>query len=35
MKPHDFPPWETVYGYFAKWQKEGVLPSSTACCGSW
>ncbi|MFD9510357.1 IS5 family transposase [Streptomyces mirabilis] len=24
--PHDFPPWETVYGYFAKWQKEGVFP---------
>lgn len=23
--PHDFPPWETVYGYFAKWTKEGVL----------
>jgi transposase len=20
--PHDFPPWDTVYGYFAKWQKE-------------
>jgi transposase len=23
--PHDFPPCETVYGYFAKWQKEGVF----------
>jgi transposase len=23
--PHDFPPWETVYGYFAKWQKEGIF----------
>jgi transposase len=23
--PHDFPPWETVYGYFAKWQKGGVF----------
>jgi len=23
--PHDFPPWEKVYGYFAAWQKEGVL----------
>jgi transposase len=33
--PHDFPLWETVYGYFAKWQKGGVSPSSTACCGSW
>jgi transposase len=23
--PHDFPPWETVYGYFAKWEKSGVF----------
>lgn len=23
--PHDFPPWETVYDYFAAWQKEGVF----------
>lgn len=23
--PHDFPPWATVYGYFAKWQKEGAV----------
>lgn len=23
--PHDFAPWETVYGYFAAWQKDGVL----------
>lgn len=23
--PHDFPPWETVYRYFAKWAKEGVF----------
>ncbi|MGY1584710.1 IS5 family transposase [Streptomyces sp. MN13] len=23
--PHNFPPWETVYGYFAKWQKAGVF----------
>ncbi|OSP40050.1 IS5/IS1182 family transposase [Streptomyces sp. 13-12-16] len=23
--PHDFPPWETVYGYFVKWQKDGVF----------
>ncbi|WP_330309838.1 MULTISPECIES: IS5 family transposase [unclassified Streptomyces] len=23
--PHDFPPWETVYHYFAKWEKEGVF----------
>ncbi|MFE7111430.1 IS5 family transposase [Streptomyces sp. NPDC057575] len=23
--PHDFPPWETVYGYFSKWEKSGVF----------
>jgi transposase len=23
--PHDFPPWETVYYYFAAWQKEGLF----------
>jgi transposase len=23
--PHDYPPWETVYAYFARWQKEGVF----------
>jgi transposase len=23
--PHGFPPWNTVYGYFAKWQQEGVF----------
>ncbi|RKE05004.1 transposase [Streptomyces sp. TLI_171] len=23
--PHDYPPWETVYAYFAKWQREGVF----------
>jgi transposase len=23
--PHDFAPWETVYGYFAAWQKEGIF----------
>ncbi|CAM5615755.1 Transposase OS=Streptomyces aurantiogriseus OX=66870 GN=GCM10010251_24970 PE=4 SV=1 [Streptomyces aurantiogriseus] len=23
--PHDFAPWETVYRYFAAWQKEGVF----------
>lgn len=25
MLPHDFPPWETVYAYFQKWQKEGLI----------
>jgi transposase len=23
--PHDFPHWNTVYGYFARWQQEGVF----------
>jgi transposase len=32
--PHDFPPWNTVYGYFAKWADEGCSPSSMACSGS-
>lgn len=27
--PHDFPPWETVYGYFAKWEKEDVFAQLT------
>jgi transposase len=27
--PHGFPPWETVYGYFAKWQKDGVFARLT------
>ncbi|MFI5476663.1 IS5 family transposase [Streptomyces cacaoi] len=27
--PHNFPPWETVYGYFAKWQKDGVFAELT------
>jgi len=25
MLPHDFPPWETVYTYFRRWQRTGVL----------
>lgn len=27
--PHDFPPWETVYGYIAKRQKDGVFAQLT------
>ena len=23
--PHDFPNWNTVYGYFAKWQADGIF----------
>src|SRR5262249_40058427 len=25
MLPHDFPAWESVYYYFAKWEKDGTL----------
>ena len=25
MLPRDFPPWETVYGYFARWRDDGTL----------
>jgi putative transposase len=25
MLPHDFPPWESVYGYFRKWRKAGIF----------
>lgn len=25
MLPHEFPPWETVYGFFNRWTKAGVL----------
>ena len=24
LLPHDFPPWQTVYGYFRSWRKAGV-----------
>ncbi len=24
MMPHDFPPWQTVYGYFRTWRKDGI-----------
>lgn len=23
--PHDFPPWQTVYWYFARWTDDGTL----------
>ena len=23
--PHDFPPWQTVYWYFARWSEDGTL----------
>lgn len=25
MLPKDFPPWQTVYGYFARWRDDGTL----------
>ncbi|GAA2626604.1 IS5-like element ISSco3 family transposase [Actinomadura fulvescens] len=27
--PHDYPPWATVYAYFAAWQKDGVFAQLT------
>lgn len=27
MLPHDFPPWATVYSYFRRWQRRGLLKS--------
>jgi transposase len=24
MLPHDFPPWESVYGYFRRWCQAGI-----------
>jgi transposase len=27
--PHDFPPFQTCYGYFARWQKDGVFAQLT------
>lgn len=27
MLPKDFPPWQTVYGYFARWREDGTLDS--------
>ena len=24
LLPHDFPPWQTVYGYFRRWQQSGL-----------
>jgi transposase len=27
MLPHDLPPWQAVYGYFAEWRDAGVFMS--------
>jgi putative transposase len=24
MLPHDFPPWDTIYGYFRRWKRDGT-----------
>lgn len=24
LLPHDFPPWDTVYGYFRRWRNDGT-----------
>jgi putative transposase len=28
LLPHDFPPWKSVYGYFAKWRQNGTLKAT-------
>ena len=28
--PHDFPPWQTVSGYFRKWQRKGIWEEMNA-----
>jgi putative transposase len=28
MMPNDFPPWQTVYDHFSKWNKSGVWESA-------
>src|SRR5690348_18384095 len=30
--PSDFPPWQTVYGYFAIWRDDGTLEIGRASC---
>ena len=25
LLPHDFPPWQSVYGFFNRWSKDGTL----------
>jgi len=29
MLPHDFPPWQSVYGYFREWRKAGIFERMT------
>jgi putative transposase len=30
LLPHEFPPWQTVYGYFHRWRKAGVWEQMNA-----
>lgn len=30
--PHDFPPWETVYRYFRRWERDGTLREIREVC---
>ncbi len=32
--PHDFPHWNTAYGYFAQWADEGVFVQLNGFSGS-
>ncbi len=34
MLPHDFPPWETVYGFFDRWKKPGFGSACITRCAS-
>jgi putative transposase len=29
LLPHDFPPWQTVYGYYWQWRNRGVWEQSS------
>lgn len=31
--PADFPPWETVYGFFGRWNRAGSSPTSVTSSG--
>jgi transposase len=33
--PKEFPPYQTVYGFFRRWAKAGLCWSSTTCCATW
>lgn len=30
-RPHVFPPYKTVYDYYAKWEADGTTQQSTTC----